>query len=32
VRVRPTWLRFSDFRADPPVIVERDAGALAALK
>lgn len=22
IRVRPTWLRFSDFRAEPPTIVE----------
>jgi hypothetical protein len=25
VRVRPTWLRHSDFRRDPPKIVEVDA-------
>jgi nitroimidazol reductase NimA-like FMN-containing flavoprotein (pyridoxamine 5'-phosphate oxidase superfamily) len=24
VRVRPTWMRFSDFNADPPKIVEFD--------
>jgi general stress protein 26 len=23
VRVKPAWLRYSDFRADPPVITER---------
>ncbi len=32
VRVRPTFLRVSDFRPDPPAIVEHDAVALAALK
>jgi hypothetical protein len=32
VRVRPTWLRYSDFRVDPPRIVEWDATALARLK
>ena len=31
VRVRPTWIRYSDFRTDPPRIVELDAAALAAL-
>lgn len=29
VRVRPTWIRSSDFRVDPPSIVEGDAAALA---
>jgi hypothetical protein len=24
VRVRPTWIRFSDFNRDPPTIVEFD--------
>jgi len=28
-RVRPTWIRFSDFRADPPVIIEWSATELA---
>jgi hypothetical protein len=32
VRVRPTWLRYSDFRVDPPRIVEWDAAALARLR
>ena len=31
VRVRPTWLRYSDFRNDPPTIVELDSAAIAAL-
>jgi len=29
VRVRPTWLRHSDFRNAPPVITELDPAALA---
>ncbi len=29
LRIRPTWMRFSDFRAAPPRIVELDAQALA---
>jgi Pyridoxamine 5'-phosphate oxidase len=32
VRVRPTWLRLSDYAQDPPRIVELDARALDALK
>jgi pyridoxine/pyridoxamine 5'-phosphate oxidase len=31
VRVRPTWLRLSDYRGAEPRIVELDAAALAAL-
>jgi general stress protein 26 len=30
VRVRPTWLRYSDYNQDPPVILELDASALTA--
>jgi uncharacterized pyridoxamine 5'-phosphate oxidase family protein len=32
VRVRPSWLRYSDFTIDPPQIVEFDAAQLAALQ
>ena len=32
VRIRPTWLRLSDFSTDPPRIVELDATALDALR
>ena len=32
VRVRPTWLRYSDYRTADPVIVELDAWQLAAVK
>ena len=32
VRIRPTWLRLSDYAQDPPRIVELDARALEALK
>ncbi len=32
VRVRPTWLRLSDYSQDPPRILELDARALDALK
>ena len=28
-RVRPTWIRFSDFSKDPPTIVEFNAENLA---
>jgi hypothetical protein len=28
-RVRPTWVRFSDFTKDPPLIIELDGAALA---
>jgi len=28
IRVRPTWLRYSDYNSDPPVIVEFGAGQL----
>jgi hypothetical protein len=28
VRVRPTWIRYSDFTKDPPLIVELDADQL----
>jgi uncharacterized pyridoxamine 5'-phosphate oxidase family protein len=31
VRVRPSWLRFSDFRTAPPAIVEFDRAGLDAL-
>jgi hypothetical protein len=30
VRVRPTWLRYSDYRTDPPSIVELDETTLRA--
>jgi general stress protein 26 len=30
VRVRPTWIRYTDYAHDPPRIVELDAAALAA--
>jgi general stress protein 26 len=29
VRVRPTWIRYSDFTKDPPHVVEVSAGQLA---
>lgn len=32
LRVRPTFIRFSDFRTTPPTIVEFDAPALATLR
>ena len=32
VRVRPTWLRFSDYGADPPCIIELETTALESLK
>jgi general stress protein 26 len=32
VRIRPTWIRMSDYSADPPRIVELDETALEALK
>jgi general stress protein 26 len=28
VRIRPTWVRYSDFTRDPPSIVELEVGAL----
>jgi len=31
MRVRPTWLRYSDFGAGPPLVVELDAAGLARL-
>jgi pyridoxine/pyridoxamine 5'-phosphate oxidase len=31
VRVRPTWLRLSDYRGAEPRVIELDAAALAAL-
>jgi hypothetical protein len=31
-RVRPSWLRYTDYRADPPRIIELDASALSALQ
>ncbi len=31
IRVQPRWLRYSDFRTNPPYIVELDAEQLAAL-
>jgi len=30
VRVRPTWIRYSDFNQDPPVIVEFDQQQLGS--
>jgi len=30
IRVRPTWIRFSDFSVEPPRIQEWDSAALAA--
>lgn len=30
VRVRPTWIRYSDFNQTPPVVIEFDARQLAA--
>jgi hypothetical protein len=32
VRVRPTWLRVSDYAPDPPRLTELDAAALEALR
>jgi hypothetical protein len=32
MRIRPTWLRVSDYSADPPNIIELDATALEALR
>jgi hypothetical protein len=32
VRVRPRWLRFSDYRADPPMILEFSQAQLEALQ
>ena len=32
VRVKPRWLRFSDYRADPPMILEFDQAQLEALQ
>lgn len=29
-RVRPTWIRYSNFNTDPPIIQEWDAGSIAA--
>lgn len=31
-RVRPTWIRFSDFREYPPTIMEWDAAGLASTR
>jgi hypothetical protein len=31
VRVRPTWIRYSDYNQDPPVIVEFDSAQLKSL-
>ena len=31
IRVKPRWLRYSDYRSDPPVIVEFTDGELEAL-
>ena len=31
-RAKPTWLRYSDYRVDPPVILEWDVAALGRLK
>jgi general stress protein 26 len=30
VRVQPTWIRYSDYNTDPPVIIEFGAGELVA--
>jgi hypothetical protein len=32
VRVRPTWLRYTDYRVDPALVLELAATALAALR
>ena len=32
LRVRPLWLRYSDYRIDPPIVVEFDAVQLSALR
>jgi hypothetical protein len=32
VRVRPSWLRYSDYTAGPPEVLEFDASALQALR
>jgi Pyridoxamine 5'-phosphate oxidase len=32
VRVRPTWLRYTDFRQSPPFVLELDATTLERLK
>lgn len=32
IRVKPRWLRYSDCRSDPPLIVELDAQQLADLR
>jgi hypothetical protein len=32
VRVRPTWLRYSDYRTDPPTVLELDAEGLERLR
>lgn len=32
IRVRPTWLRFSDYRTDPPTIVELDDRQLRGIR
>jgi hypothetical protein len=32
LRVRPQWLRYSDYRTDPALIIELDAAQLAALE
>ena len=31
VRVRPSWIRYSDFKVEPPTIIELDGHQLAAL-
>lgn len=31
IRVKPQWLRYSDYRTDPPIIVELDRAQLVAL-
>jgi len=31
-RVRPTWIRYSNFNADPPIVQEWDAAAIANWK
>ena len=31
IRVKPRWLRYSDYRTDPPMILEFDARQLASI-
>jgi general stress protein 26 len=32
VRARPSWIRYSDFKVDPPLIIELDRDQMAALE